>query len=81
MPRPVGRPRASKPEVRYISYHTGGVPKPINASTPAEIADMEGFAINGGVSIFLDDVKVTANEVLTDNAFVSFQRSELKSGL
>ena len=41
-------------EVRYMAYHTGGVPKSVKATTPAEIAEQEGFSIaDNEVSIFV----------------------------
>ena len=68
-------------EVRYMAYHTGGVPKSVKAATPAEIAEQEGFSIaDNEVSIFVGGEKATPNTKLKEGQVVSFQKSKQESG-
>lgn len=67
--------------VRYTAYHTGGVPKSVEANTPAEIAEKENFGIdNNQVAIFVGGKSATANTRLRDGQVVSFQKSRQESG-
>tara|TARA_Y100001951_G_C11138225_1_gene182089 strand:- start:108 stop:350 length:243 start_codon:yes stop_codon:yes gene_type:complete len=68
-------------EVRYMAYHTGGVPKTVEASTPAEIAEKEGFGITDNqVAIYVGGKAATANTRLKDGQVVSFQKARQESG-
>jgi len=67
--------------VRYTAYHTGGVPKSVDASTPAEIAEKENFGIdNNQVAIFVSGKSATPNTRLRDGQVVSFQKARQESG-
>lgn len=68
-------------EVRYTAYHSGGVPKTVDASTPAEIAEKEGFSIdNNQVAIYVGSKQATPHTRLRDGNVVSFQKSKQESG-
>ena len=68
-------------EVRYMAYHTGGVPKTVDASTPAEIAEKEGFGITDNqVAIYVGGKAATATTRLRDGQVVSFQNAQQESG-
>ena len=68
-------------DVRYMAYHTGGVPKTVEASTPAEIAEKEGFSITvGDVAIYVGGKPATSSTRLRDGQTVSFQKAKQESG-
>jgi|TARA_S200002703_G_C3756020_1_gene232604 hypothetical protein len=67
--------------IRYMAYHTGGVPKTVEASTPAEIAEKEGFGIDDNqVAIFVGGKSATPNTRLKEGQVVSFQKARQESG-
>jgi len=72
---------SDKPTVRYMAYHSGGVPKTVVASTPAEIAEKEGFGIaDSDVAIYVGGKPAKSSTRLRDGQTVSFQKAKQESG-
>lgn len=67
--------------VRYSSYHSGSVPKEVEASTPAEIAESEGFSVDTDkVRIFVDSEPATLSTRLRKGQVVQFTKARQESG-
>jgi len=65
--------------VTVVSYHNGGMPRDMEASTPSELAQQLDISLQG-VSIHVERSEAKANQQLTDGQFVSFQKSKVASG-